>query len=87
VTRRGASSGGVPARVSLYARSPATLIALTPGGTCSISPVRFATARSTCSSLTCVAGTAAVSTPSASSLAVLCPSLIVPVYSFSVSAR
>jgi hypothetical protein len=39
VTARGARTGVVPALASLYARVPATLTALTAGGTCWLSPV------------------------------------------------
>jgi hypothetical protein len=63
------------------------LIALTAGGTCWMAPVSPAIALASVSAGTSVAGAPPVTSPSASSVLVDWPSLIVAAYSFSVSAR
>ena len=87
VTVRAASCGDSPARASRYARWPSTLIALTPGGIWLISPVSPSMAGRSSASPTLLTGTRLMTEPCASSVSVLSPSLTVPVYSFSVSAR
>ncbi len=77
VTGRAVSSGAAPARVSRYARWPPTLIALTPGGTCSMSPVSGTTAARTAASGTSAAPVAEMTVPSASSVSVAWPSRMV----------
>src|ERR1700733_13452502 len=62
-------------------------MALTAGGTCWISPVRPATAFASASAETSTADAVLVMSPSASSVLVDWPSLIVAAYSFSVRVR
>src|SRR5580693_6164205 len=62
-------------------------MALTAGGTCWISPVRLAIAFASVSGATPAAGALLMSSPSASSVLVDWPSLIVAWYSFSVRVR
>src|SRR5471030_716613 len=62
-------------------------MALTDDGTCSISPVKTATARAIESSSTWPAGVAESCSPSASSVSVVTPRRMVASYALSVSAR
>src|SRR5262245_21514455 len=87
VTARGARTGVVPARASRYARVPATLTALTAGGTCWISPVSGRAAARTASRVSAPAGAPEMTSPSASAVLVAWPSRMVAWYSFSASAR
>src|SRR6516225_9430287 len=87
VTTRGARTGVVPALASRYARVPATLTALTAGGTCCISPVSGRAAARTSSRVMPPAGAPEMTSPSASAVLVAWPSRMVAWYSFSASAR
>jgi hypothetical protein len=82
VTDLAASSTSSPCRTRLYERTPLILMADTALGTCWISPVSAATADRSASSRTPEASTVDTTSPSASSVTVLCPSRMVARYSF-----